>query len=222
MRTKILGLLLAAALATAACHQEDEKVEATAAMPTKNANIALVPDTMAAYDDARRLAARLAQDMKLTDARVVKRIEKTYYARGRRMAVLQTRYANDTTGRYKAMRRTNDQADEEVRKTLNNPAAYKVYAVNRAAYGEGPYSLPTPVAPVRTLPTAARAKPAARRVDSGMAIKKIERDGDGVRKTKYKNGAKIKVNDDGSRKIRLADGTKIKIDKNGKRTVKKF
>jgi len=223
---KILGLLLAATIATAACHREDEKGEATTTTTrtttsARDANTAVVvPDTMAAYEDARRLSARLAEDLKLTDATVVKRIEKTYYTRGRRLNELQTRYANDTTGRYAAVRQANDQADEEVRATLNNPVAYNTYSANRASYGEGPYSLP----PARVEPLAmpVRAAPVARRVGEGSAIKKLERKTDGDRKTKYENGAKVKVSDDGSRKIRLADGTKIKIDKNGKRTVKKF
>ena len=51
-------------------------------------------------------------------------------------------------------------------------------------------------------------------------VKKMERQNDGDKKTKFENGAKIKRNDDGSKKIKLADGTKILIDENGKRTVK--
>jgi hypothetical protein len=58
-------------------------------------------------------------------------------------------------------------------------------------------------------------------VGQGWGIKKLENQNDGDRKTKYVNGAKVKVDDDGSRKIKMANGTKVKIDENGHRTVKK-
>ena len=222
MTIKMLGLLAAASLATVACSQE-KKVETTttATVPTADPNTAVVmPDTMAAHDEARRLAARVADDLKLTDTVVVTRIERTYYTRGRRLGELQTRYATDTTGRYLAMRQANDQADTDVRTTLNNPAYYNTYSTNRAAYGEGPYSLaPARVEPIRT--GAGTARSAVGNVGQGSGIKKLENQNDGDRKVKYENGAKIKRNEDGSVKIKRADGTKIKIDENGNRTVKK-
>ncbi|WP_157780993.1 hypothetical protein [Hymenobacter sedentarius] len=218
MNIKFLGLLLVAAtLGTAACRQE-KKVETTTTAPVTDANSGgMTADTMAAHDDARRMAARVAEDLKLTDTVVVTRIERTYYTRGRRLGELQTRYANDTLGRYTAVRQVNDQADEEVRTALNNPTYYNTYSANRATYGEGPYSLaPARVAPIRT-GTGVRTGS----VGQGSGIKKLENQNDGDRKTKYLNGAKVKVNDDGSRKIKMADGTKVKIDENGHRTVKK-
>ena len=217
MNIKMLGLLAAASLATVACSQE-KKVETTTttAVPAADPNTAVVvPDTMAAHDDARRMAARVADDLKLTDTVVVTRIEKTYYTRGRRLGELQTRYNTDTTGRYMAVRQANDQADAEVRTTLNNPAYYNTYSANRASYGEGPYSLvPARVEPIRTGTRAAS-------VGQGSGVKKLENQNDGDHKVKYENGAKIKRSDDGSVKIKRADGTKIKIDENGNRTVKK-
>ena len=217
MNIKMLGLLAAASLATVACSQE-KKVETTTttAVPAADPNTAVVvPDTMAAHDAARRMAARVADDLKLTDTVVVTRIEKTYYTRGRRLGELQTRYSTDTTGRYMAVRQANDQADSEVRTTLNNPAYYNTYSTNRASYGEGPYSLvPARVEPIRTGTHAAG-------VGQGSGVKKLENQNDGDHKVKYENGAKIKRSDDGSVKIKRADGTKIKIDENGNRTVKK-
>ena len=217
MNIKMLGLLAAASLATVACSQE-KKVETTTTttVPAADPNTAVVvPDTMAAHDEARRLAARVAEDLKLTDTVVVTRIEKTYYTRGRRLGEMQTRYATDTTGRYLAMRQTNDQADAEVRTTLNNPAYYNTYSANRSSYGEGPYSLvPTRVEPIATAPRASS-------VGQGSGVKKMENQNDGDHKTKFENGAKVKRSDDGSVKIKRADGTKIKIDENGHRTVKK-
>ena len=217
MNIKMLGLLAAASLATVACSQE-KKVETTTttAVPAADPNTAVVvPDTMAAHDAARRMAARVADDLKLTDTVVVTRIEKTYYTRGRRLGELQTRYSTDTTGRYMAVRQANDQADSEVRTTLNNPAYYNTYSTNRASYGEGPYSLvPARVEPIRTGTHAAG-------VGQGSGVKKLENQNDGDHKVKYENGAKIKRSDDGSVKIKRADGTKVKIDENGNRTVKK-
>ena len=217
MNIKMLGLLAAASLATVACSQE-KKVETTTttAVPAADPNAAVVvPDTMAAHDDARRMAARVADDLKLTDTVVVTRIEKTYYTRGRRLGELQTRYSTDTTGRYMAVCQANDQADAEVRTSLNNPAYYNTYSANRASYGEGPYSLvPARVEPIRTGTRAAG-------VGQGSGVKKLENQNDGDHKVKYENGAKIKRSDDGSVKIKRADGTKVKIDENGNRTVKK-
>ena len=215
MNIKMLGLLAAASLATVACSQE-KKVETTTTTTATDPNTAVVlPDTMAAHDEARRLAARVAEDLKLTDTVVVTRIEKTYYTRGRRLGELQTRYSADTTGRYLAVRQANDQADTEVRTTLNNPAYYNTYSANRASYGEGPYSLaPARVEPIRTGTSSGS-------VGQGSGVKKLENQNDGDHKVKYENGAKIKRADDGSVKIKRADGTKIKIDENGNRTVKK-
>ncbi|WP_310392803.1 hypothetical protein [Hymenobacter sp.] len=215
MNTKLLGLLAAASLATAACSQE-KTVETTTTPVTGSSTAVAPPDTLAAHDEARRLAARVAEDLKLTDTAVVTRIERTYYTRGRQMGEYQTRYATDTTGRYLALRQANDQADKEVRAALNNPAYYNTYAANRAAYGDGPYTLvPARVAPVGT---AARSGGG---VGQGSGIKKMEREDDGDRKTKYQNGAKVKREDDGSVKIKRADGTKVKVDEDGNRTVKK-
>ncbi len=216
MTIKLLGLLAAASLAATACSQE-KKVETTTTTPVTTTTTTTVPDTMAAYEDARRTAARVAEDLKLTDTVVVTRIQKTYYTRGRRLGELQTRYATDTTGRYAAVRQANDQADEEVRTALNSPAYYNTYSANRAAYGDGPYSL----APAAVAPVAVSAAPHARGVGQGSGVKKVENRSNGDHKTKYENGAKIKRGDDGSVKIKRADGTKVKIDENGHRTVKK-
>ncbi|MBF9238661.1 hypothetical protein I2I05_14750 [Hymenobacter sp. BT683] len=215
MNTKVLSLLVAATMATAACQQEKTTETTTTTTPVGADTAVVVTDDVTARDDARRLAARVAEDLKLTDTVVVTRIEKTYYTRGRTLGELETRYATDTTGRYLAIREANDRADEEVRTTLNNPEYYNTYSANRANYGDGPYS----VAPARV--ATANTGTRTNSVSQGSGIKKLEREGDGDRKTKYMNDAKVKVDDDGSRKVKLADGTKIKIDENGNRKVKK-
>ncbi|WP_216680009.1 hypothetical protein [Hymenobacter siberiensis] len=220
MNFKLLGLMAAAALATASCTQ-DKKVETTTTT-TPDATVTTTTttttvDTMAAYDDARRMAARVAEDLKLTDTVVVTRIEKTYYTRGRKLNALQTQYATDTTGRYAAIRQVNDEADNTIRTDLNSPDYYNTYSSNRANYGDGPYSL-TPGTVITTTTTAGRTGSS---VGQGSGVKKLENQNDGDHKVKYENGAKIKRSDDGSVKIKRADGTKIKIDENGNRTVKK-
>ncbi|MDO7844875.1 hypothetical protein Q5H92_00790 [Hymenobacter sp. M29] len=222
MNTKLLGLLAAASLATASC-QQDKKVETTTTTTPETTTTATTTttttvDTVALHDDARRMAARVAEDLKLTDPTVTTRIERTYYTRGRRLNELETQYANDTTGRNAAIRQANDLADEQIRTDLNSPDYYNTYSSNRANYGDGPYSL-APVAVTTTTTTTRRTGSGS--VGQGSGVKKMERENDGDHKVKYENGAKIKRDDDGSVKIKRADGTKIKIDENGNRTVKK-
>ena len=219
MNFKLLGLMAAAALATASCTQ-DKKVETTTTTTPQatTTTTTTVVDTMAAYDTARRMAARVAEDLKLTDTVVVTRIERTYYTRGRKLSALQTQYATDTTGRYAAMRQANDEADNAIRTDLNSPAYYNTYSANRANYGDGPYSLAPGTVTTTTAPTTRRTGSS---VGQGSGVKKMENHNDGDHKVKYENGAKIKRDDDGSVKIKMADGTKVKIDENGHRTVKK-
>ncbi|MET4074734.1 hypothetical protein [Hymenobacter sp. UYCo722] len=219
MNIKLLGLLAAATLATASCTQ-DKKVEtATTTTPetVTTTTTTTTVDTVAVHDEARRLAARMAEDLKLTDPAVVTRIERTYYTRGQRLGEANNRYVTDTVGRYTTLRQINDDADNEIRTDLNNPGYYNSYSANRANYGDGPYSLaPGTVTTTSSATTVRRGS-----VGQGSGIKKMENQNDGDKKTKYENGAKIKRNDDGSVKIKMADGTKVKIDENGHRTVKK-
>lgn len=219
MNTKLLGLMAAAALATASCTQ-DKKVETTTTTTPETVTTTTTTttvDTVAVHDEARRLAARMAEDLKLTDPAVVTRIERTYYTRGQRLGEANNRYVSDTVGRYATLRQINDEADNEIRADLNNPGYYNTYSTNRANYGDGPYSLAPGTATTTTTSTGVRRGS----VGQGSGIKKMENQNDGDKKTKYENGAKVKRDDDGSVKIKMADGTKVKIDENGHRTVKK-
>ncbi|MGI4887386.1 MAG: hypothetical protein ACRYFR_20705 [Janthinobacterium lividum] len=218
MNTKLLGLLAAAALTTASCSQEKktETTETTVPAATgDNATVATTAttvDTAAYRTSADALAARVAQDLKITDPALVTRIKNEYYARGRELQGYTTKYATDTTGEYVATRTANDQATANL-KTALTADQYKAYATKQGTYYEGPYSAPT------ASPTASKPSLGAR-VGQGSGIKKLENT-DEDHKVKYENGAKIKRGDDGSLKIKRADGTKIKIDENGHRTVKK-
>ena len=218
MNTKLLGLMAAAALATAACTQDKKAETTTTTTPATvtTTTTTTTVDTVAVHDEARRLAARMAEDLKLTDPAVVTRIERTYYTRGQRLGEANNRYVSDTTGRYASLRQINDEADNEIRTDLNNPGYYNSYSANRANYGDGPYSLAPGTVTTTSSTTVRRGS-----VGQGSGVKKMEHQNDGDHKTKYENGAKVKREDDGSMKIKMADGTKVKIDENGHRTVKK-
>ena len=221
MNTKFLGLMAAAALATASCTQ-DKKVETTTTTTPETVTTTTTTttvDTVAVHDEARRLAARMAEDLKLTDPAMVTRIERTYYTRGQRLGEANNRYVSDTVGRYATLRQINDEADNEIRADLNNPGYYNTYSTNRANYGDGPYSLAPGTATITTSTVGTGVRRGS--VGQGSGIKKMENQNDGDKKTKYENGAKVKRDDDGSVKIKMADGTKVKIDENGHRTVKK-
>ncbi len=212
MNTKLLGLLAAAALATASCSQEKTTTETT--VPTAAGDNATVTttttvDTTAYRTSADALATRVAQDLKITDPALVTRIKNEYYARGRELQGYTTKYSTDTTGAYAATRAANDQATANLKSALTADQ-YKTYTTNQGGYYSGPY----------TVVTTAAAPSLGARVGQGSGIKKLENT-DANHKVKYENGAKIKRSDDGSLKIKRADGTKVKIDENGNRTVKK-
>lgn len=215
MNTKLLGLLAAATFATASCSQE-KKTETTATVPTASGDSTKVTtttttavDTLAYRTGADALAARVAQDLKITDPAVVTRIKNEYYARGRELQGYTTKYAADTTGQYAAIKAANDQASQNL-KTALTADQYKAYTTKEGAYYAGPY----------TAATAAHKASLGTRVGEGSGVKKLENTDDS-HKVKYENGAKIKRGDDGSLKIKRADGTKVKIDEDGHRTVKK-
>lgn len=202
-------LLLASAAVTllaASCTQD--KPAAVDAATTPAADTAVVVsdaplnDTAAYRTDADRLAARIAEDLKLTDTVVVTRIEKTYYTRGRRLNEIETRYATDTTGRYAALRQVNDDTDREVKTIVTDPNQYNTYSSNRDTYYSG-----TPYTAVTVRETA----PAARR-SSGPAIVKYDKKANGETKIVYANGKTVKVDKDGDRKTEYPNGTKVKRD----------
>jgi len=213
MNTKLLGLLAAASLATAACSQE-KKTEETTVTTTPDATVSTTTtttvDSVAYRNEADALAARVAEDLKLADTAAVRRIRTVYYTRGRKL----NSYTADTTGRYAATLAANDEANREIKTILTDPTQYNTYSSNLGTYYAGqPYTVIVATTP---------AKPSlSARVGQGSAVKKMEREDDGDKKTKFENGAKIKREDDGSLKIKRADGTKVKIDEDGNRTVKK-
>ncbi|UOQ65971.1 T-complex 10 C-terminal domain-containing protein [Hymenobacter volaticus] len=209
MQKTLLLFSAAATLAATACTQD--KPAAVDVATTPSADTAVVAsrdgantDTAAYRTDADALAARVAEDLKLTDTVVVTRIEKTYYTRGRRLNEATTRYTTDTTGRYAALRAINDETDQQVRTII--PDQYDTYTANRATYYDGtPYTAATP-APA----TASTAEAPARR--RGPAIEKYEKKANGETKIKYANGKTVKIDKDGDTKVEYPNGTKVKRD----------
>jgi hypothetical protein len=222
MKSNILLLATAAAVALASCSQE-KKTETTetttvpgATTETTTATTTTV-DTASYRTDAQQLADQVAADVRATDAATKARLQQIYYTRGRALRDLDAR--PDTVGRYAAVRDLNDMTTREVKTVVTDPTAYGAYTANQGNYYAGPYTATTTTTTTTTSTTARRPSLGAR-VGQGSGIKKLENDKDD-RKVKYENGAKIKRSDDGSVKIKRADGTKIKIDEDGHRTVKK-
>ncbi|WP_375434719.1 T-complex 10 C-terminal domain-containing protein, partial [uncultured Hymenobacter sp.] len=200
MQKTLLLLSAAATLAATSCTQD--KPAAVDAATTPSADTAVVAsrdgsDTAAYRSDADALAARVAEDLKLTDTVVVTRIEKTYYTRGRRLNEATTQYTTDTTGRYAALRAINDETDQQVRTII--PDQYDTYTANRATYYDGtPYTTAAPAAPVAGAPARRR----------GPAIEKYEKKANGDTKIKYANGKTVKIDKDGDTKVEYPNGTK--------------
>lgn len=214
MNTKLLLLAAAAALATACSHEKTAEVATTPDVTTTTTTTTTTVDTTAYRSSADALADRVAADLHKNDEVTKSKLRTVYYGRGRALRDADLRYANDTTGRYAAIREANDAATRNVRTALANDGLYNTYTSGQSSYYDGPYTT-----------VVVTEQPAARpglnaRVGQGSGVVKMEREDDGDKKTKYGNGAKVKRNDDGSVKIKMADGTKIKIDENGKRTVK--
>jgi hypothetical protein len=210
MNKNLLFLSVAAAtLAATSCTQD--KPAAVDAATTPASDTAVVVSENAQNPDAYRtdadaLAARVAEDLKLTDTVVVTRISKTYYTRGQRLNEATTRYTTDTTGRYAALRTINDETDQEVKSIV--PDQYDTYAANRGTYYEGTPYTTTVVAPA-TSATASAPTPARRK---GPAIEKYEKKANGETKIKYANGKTVKIDKDGDTKVEYPNGTKVKRD----------
>ncbi|UOG74619.1 T-complex 10 C-terminal domain-containing protein [Hymenobacter tibetensis] len=209
MNKTLLFLSTACLLTAASCTQD--KPAAVDAATTPSADTAVVVSNNPA--DTNALAARVAEDLQLTDTAVVTRIEKTYYTRDQQLNEANTRYATDTTGRYAALRTINDETDEQVRTIV--PDQYDAYAANRGIYYAGTPYTTAPAAPAASAPAAT---PARRR---GPAIEKYSTKANGDTKIKYANGKTVKIDKDGDTKVEYPNGTKVKRDADdGTRKVK--
>jgi hypothetical protein len=205
MNKSLLFLSAAASLAVASCTQDKPAAVDAATTPAADTAVVVTNGTMttdtAAYrTEADRLAARIADDLKLTDTVVVTQVTNTYYTRGRRLNEVNTRYATDTTGRYAALREVNDETDRQVKTYVTEPQ-YNTYASNRGTYYDGtPYTA--------TVVTTRATTPARR----GPAIVKYDKKKNGETKIVYANGKTVKIDKDGDTKVEYPNGTKVKRD----------
>jgi hypothetical protein len=209
MHKTLLFVSAAATLLAASCTQD--KPAAVDAATTPSADTAVVVDnavdTTAYRTDADQLAARVAEDLKLTDTVVVTQVTKTYYTRGRRLNEVNTRYATDTIGRYAALRQVNDETDQQVRTIVTDPNQYNTYSSNRGTYYAGtPYT----VTETRVVEEERSAPAPARR--TGPSIVKYDKKKNGETKIVYSNGTTVKIDKDGDRKTEYSNGTKVKRD----------
>lgn len=218
----------AAGMLLAACSQ-DKPVTTETTAPTLNPDSVEVTNMMdSTYQvEANRIAQQIAQDANLTDTAVVQKVQVIHYDRARRLEALRNQYAQDTTGRYVAVRRVNDSAVVAVQAVLPT-AQYNTYSSNLGSYYEGPYTVVGVGRPVPTAASTPRGPKVVSYEKDGGDVKieyangttvKIDKDGD--RKIKYANGTKVKVDEDGERKTKYASGRKVKVDEDGERKVKK-
>ncbi|RSK37306.1 T-complex 10 C-terminal domain-containing protein [Hymenobacter metallilatus] len=208
MNKSLLLLSAAASLAVASCTQDKPAAVDAATTPAADTAVvvddtALNNDTAAYRTEADRLAARIADDLKLTDTVVVTQVTKTYYTRGRRLNEVNTRYATDTTGRYAALRQVNDETDRQVKTYVTEPQ-YNTYASNRGTYYDG-----TPYTAATVTTTTTRETTPARR---GPAVVKYDKKANGETKIVYSNGKTVKIDKDGDTKVEYRNGTKVKRD----------
>ncbi len=190
-----LGLFVLVLLATA-CSPDTKTTETATTADGSTVTTTTTVDTTRYWNDLDPLTTRVATDLSLSDTAVVRRVRTVYRTRAHRLSAAETRYASDTTGRYAALRAANDEADRELRVALNDPARYRTYEQNRAAYYQGtPYT------------TGVVTESPARR---GPAEVSREVSKDGEVKIKYADGSKMKIGQDGDTKLKNADGSKVK------------
>lgn len=211
MRTSLFALLAGAALLTTVGCSPDQKSDTTTTTTTTAADTTVVTtttaeaDTTAFHPYADSLSRRVATDLALTDTALTRKLRRVYHIRAHRLAQARVQYVRDTSGYYRALRTLNDDADRALQSLLNDPARYKVYEQNRAAYYQGtPYTM-----------TGGAADPGA-----SSPVKEMKAEKDGDVKIKYADGAKVKVGDDGDVKIKHADGTKTKTGDDGHKAKK--
>lgn len=178
---------------------------------------AATPTDLTVYQDqGYRAADQVTRDLNLTDPEQVRRVRQVYATRAQRLGEADRRYATDTTGRYAAVRRTNADADNEIKTIVNDETRYRTYTTNRGRYyGDEYYSTQATTetsAATTTTATASSApttRPARRR---GPAIVEYKKDEDGDVKIKYANGKQVKIDADGDRKTEYPSGRKVKRD----------
>lgn len=208
---KLLLLFPLAALTLGSC-TDNKSTETANATEVATTSTAATGDMDTQYRSrARRIADKMAADMKITDTAVVSRIENTYYTRAQRLGELRTKYESDTTGMAAAVRSAYSETDSEFKEYL--PAeSYTVYKTSRPTYYEEAYmddsSAPSDAA---NTDNSASAATDASGMSAGEGGKmKVKADGDV--KIKDAEGNKAKIDgDDGTVKLKPEEGKDVKI-----------
>ena len=203
----MFALLGVAGLLTTACSPDAKTTETATTADGTTVTTTTTVDTSQYWNAVPTLSDRIVADLKLDDTVLVRRVRTVYRTRAHRLTAAEVRYTADTTGRYAALRDANDQADRELKTTLD-AARYRAYEQNRAAYYEGtPYTM-----------VVVKATPAP--APSGPAEVSREVSKDGEVKIKYADGSKMKIGADGDTKVKHADGTKVKDGDDGYKVKK--
>jgi len=204
MKKLLMFLPVAAAFSLASCN-ENKPADTAAATEVATTSTAATGDMDAQYRSrAKRIADKMAADMKITDTAVVSRLEDSYYTRAQRLGTLRSQYTSDTTGMAAAMRTAYTETDTELKGYL--PAeTYTTYETSRPTYYEDAYMDDTDMS------SSASASTETGTMSAGEGGKmKVKADGDV--KIKDAEGNKAKIDgDDGTVKLKPEDGEKVKI-----------
>ncbi|WP_022824245.1 hypothetical protein [Hymenobacter norwichensis] len=208
MKKLLMFLPVAAAFSLASCNENKpaETAEATEA----TTSTAATGDMDTQYRSrAKRIADKMAADMKITDTAMVSRIENSYYTRAQRLGTLRGQYTSDTTGMGAAMRGAYSETDTEMKGYL--PAeTYTAYETSRPTYYEDAYMDDSNMES-GSMNNSASASTETGSMDGGEGGKmKVKADGDV--KIKDAEGNKAKIDgDDGTVKLKPENGEKTKI-----------
>lgn len=208
MKKLLMLLPVAAAFSLASCNEN--KPAETTTTETTTTSTAATGDMDAQYRSrAKRIADKMAADMKITDTAVVSRLEDSYYTRAQRLGDLRTKYTSDTTGMAAAMRSAYSETDTEMKGYL--PAeTYTAYETSRPTYYEDAYMDDTNMES-GSMDNSASASTETSSMDGGEGGKmKVKADGDVKIKDAAGNKAKID-GDDGTVKLKPENGEKTKI-----------
>ena len=204
---KLLLLFPVAAFSLASCGDNKTAETTTTTETTTTAT----GDMDAQYRSrAKRIADKMAADMKITDTAMVSRMQNTYYTRSQRLGDLRAKYTADTAGMAAEMRSAYTETDNEFKGYL--PAeSYTTYETSRPTYYEEAYTDDSS-APASTdnMNNSDNASTAPGGLSSEGGKMKVKADGD--IKIKDAEGNKAKIDgDDGTVKLKPKDGKDVKI-----------
>ncbi|MBO0357578.1 hypothetical protein J0X19_06440 [Hymenobacter sp. BT186] len=208
MKKLLMLLPVAAAFSLASCN-ENKPAETTTTETTTTSTAATGDMDMQYRSRAKRIADKMAADMKITDTAMVSRLEDSYYTRAQRLGDLRTKYTSDTTGMAAAMRSAYSETDTEMKGYL--PAeTYTAYETSRPTYYEDAYMDDTNMES-GSMDNSASASTETSSMDGGEGGKmKVKADGDVKIKDAAGNKAKID-GDDGTVKLKPENGKDVKI-----------